>query len=341
MINAGEFYNSLISNSFIGFIYAYGQYFVICIFILMLFRGYTAYKRKRQQQTKEIKFGTDNFPLQLGVYIHTGKQGSGKTYSMVKQGLMAMKLGIPVYANFTLDGAIRYEHLTELLQAKGAVILCDEIYSQLSARMNSINRVELESFLPQIRKRSCILIATAQDFSQVKKTYREQVRHVYDHKNGKETFFGAFLAYIFGTNLGYEQIYEPQFYGKRNKEYVYKGFFKFDKRIFTYYDTNEVIGQGNTLNDGVEGEKPLLLQTIPEERLHTIRPHCPCCIDKTLQIQSSETKSSYFCRNYVEHALSEYKKELHKDDRYSKVEVYYPTERPKKHKKGLFSFINR
>jgi len=225
----------------IQFITTFAPYIAGFIFFLVCMRIFTKLRYKKSVQTQN-KGGTDEFPLQLGIYVHIGKQGSGKSYSMVKQGLIAITKGLKVYANFAMEGTFRYENLTDLLNIQDSIILCDEVYQQMSSRNSKRNAKELEDFIPQIRKRNCILIATAQSFDQIKKTFKEQTREIYHHWNGKEKFWGALLAYIFGVNYGYEEIYEPQNFGKVNRHPIYKGYFRFDSKIFKCYDTNEIIG---------------------------------------------------------------------------------------------------
>lgn len=54
-----------------------------------------------------------------------GLPGQGKTYLMTRKALKLMKKR-PVYANYPLKGAIRYNQVEELFSVKEAVILIDE-----------------------------------------------------------------------------------------------------------------------------------------------------------------------------------------------------------------------
>lgn len=56
----------------------------------------------------------------------TGLPGQGKTYLMTRLALKHMKKGIPVYANYSLKGAIRFSQISEVFDVKEATILLDE-----------------------------------------------------------------------------------------------------------------------------------------------------------------------------------------------------------------------
>lgn len=55
-----------------------------------------------------------------------GLPGQGKTYLMTRLALKKMKKGIPVYANYPLEGAVRFKKVEEVFDVKQAVILLDE-----------------------------------------------------------------------------------------------------------------------------------------------------------------------------------------------------------------------
>lgn len=55
-----------------------------------------------------------------------GLPGQGKTYLMTRLALKHMRKGIPVYANYPLEGAIRYNQIEELFEIREATVLIDE-----------------------------------------------------------------------------------------------------------------------------------------------------------------------------------------------------------------------
>lgn len=116
----------------------------------------------------------------FGVYCFTGKQGSGKTYSLVKYIKKHVDLKTTkVYSNINIIGVdyipiISEEHLLSLRDEKKVVIVYDEIFTLLNKQSRLSE--DLMEFLTQQRKMKNIFFTTAQEWLEVPITFRRFVR---------------------------------------------------------------------------------------------------------------------------------------------------------------------
>lgn len=114
----------------------------------------------------------------FGVYCYCGKQGSGKTYSVVEF-LLEYK-DIPIYSNIATLKGVKYKYFTgfdQLLQLRDktdCIIVYDEIFTALT-KTSKINTDVLD-FLSQMRKRRIIFITTAQEWLEINITLRRYCR---------------------------------------------------------------------------------------------------------------------------------------------------------------------
>lgn len=116
----------------------------------------------------------------FGVYCYCGKQGQGKTYSVVE--FLRENKNIPIYCNIKdLKGGIKYTYFNgfdELLQLRdktNCIIVFDEIFTALT-RSSKINTDVLD-FLSQMRKRRIIFLTTAQEWLEINITLRRYCRY--------------------------------------------------------------------------------------------------------------------------------------------------------------------
>lgn len=117
----------------------------------------------------------------FGVYCYCGKQGSGKTYSVVE--FLSKNKDMPIYSNIrTLDKSqITYtyfngfDNLLKLRNEHDCIIVYDEIFTALtkSSRLNT----EVLDFLSQMRKRRIIFLTTAQEWLEINITLRRYCRY--------------------------------------------------------------------------------------------------------------------------------------------------------------------
>lgn len=119
----------------------------------------------------------------FGVYCYCGKQGSGKTYSVVE--FLRNEAKVPIYSNIHLYG-IKYTYFSgfdELLALRNksdCIIVFDEIFTALT-KGSKINTDVLD-FLSQMRKRQIIFITTAQEWLEINITLRRYCRYQIDCK---------------------------------------------------------------------------------------------------------------------------------------------------------------
>jgi hypothetical protein len=119
----------------------------------------------------------------FGVYCYCGKQGSGKTYSVVEY-LRSVPHDKKIYANISSLNGIDYtyfsgfDELLALRNESNCVIVYDEIFTALT-RTSRINTDVLD-FLSQMRKRKIIFLTTAQEWLEINITLRRYCRYQID-----------------------------------------------------------------------------------------------------------------------------------------------------------------
>lgn len=117
----------------------------------------------------------------FGIYCYCGKQGKGKTYSVVE--FLKNEAKLPIYSNVHLKG-IKYTYFTgfdqllELRSEHDCIIVFDEIFTALT-KTSRIN-TEVLDFLSQMRKRQIIFITTAQEWLEINITLRRYCRYQID-----------------------------------------------------------------------------------------------------------------------------------------------------------------
>lgn len=117
-----------------------------------------------------------------GVYCYCGKQGKGKTYSVVE--FLLNNSDYKIYANISSIEGIDYTYFSgfdELLKLRDehdCIIVFDEIFTALTktSKMNT----EILDFLSQMRKRRIIFITTAQEWLEINITLRRYCRYQID-----------------------------------------------------------------------------------------------------------------------------------------------------------------
>ncbi len=115
----------------------------------------------------------------FGVYCYCGKQGNGKTYSVVEY--LRENKDKKIYSNIsTLNGIdfIPIKDFNDLLSLRSesdCIIVYDEIFTALT-RSSKINTDVLD-FLSQMRKRRIIFLTTAQEWLEINITLRRYCRY--------------------------------------------------------------------------------------------------------------------------------------------------------------------
>lgn len=152
--------------------------FVFIFIIIIIIYLFVTYKIKIKWNTFLHRGFKPNRGI-FGIYCYCGKQGSGKTYSVVEY-LNANKDKV-IYANLRSLKGIQYTYINgfkELLKLRGEhdiIIFYDEIFTELT-KFSKINTDVLD-FLSQMRKRRIIFLTTAQEWAEIPLTFRRYCRY--------------------------------------------------------------------------------------------------------------------------------------------------------------------
>lgn len=147
---------------------------VIIIFLLIRFR-HTKIKFKTF-----LKKGFAPKRGRFGVYCYCGKQGSGKTYSVVEF-LKLQSKNMKIYANIDTLKGINYtyfngfDNLLKLRDEHDCIIVYDEIFTALTK--SSKLSTDVLDFLSQMRKRRIVFLTTAQEWLEINITLRRYCRY--------------------------------------------------------------------------------------------------------------------------------------------------------------------
>jgi len=186
------------------------------------------------QPTLPLALGT------FGVYCFTGKQGSGKTYSLNKF-IRRHAKGKKIYSNLTFKG-LKYtklnsvKELLALADQRECYIVYDEIFTlmQKTTRFND----DIMEFLTQQRKQENIFITTAQEWLELPITFRRFVRIQIECITRPLGRFGGILT------EKYYNAYEMKWDNLEN-EYIAplitSKISKYEKKYMESYDTFERI----------------------------------------------------------------------------------------------------
>lgn len=210
------------------------MYYIILIIVLFVIFRHTRIKFKtffhKGFAPKRGKFG---------IYCYCGKQGSGKTYSVVE--FLLQNKDIPIYANISSLKGVKYTYFTgfdELLKLRDktdCIIVYDEIFTALtkSSRINT----DVLDFLSQMRKRRIVFITTAQEWLEINITLRRYCR--YQIECSMRNFLG--LGLLFKRMYDAEQLK----WSNEDNEYIAPllttTISKCNLRVANSYDTFEQI----------------------------------------------------------------------------------------------------
>ena len=153
--------------------YLFIFFVVLLVFLLIRFR-HTKIKLKTF-----FKKGFAPKRGRFGVYCYCGKQGSGKTYSVVE--FLKQQNDIKIYSNISTLKGIKYTYfngfdkLLELRNEHDCIIVYDEIFTALTKSTRLSN--EVLDFLSQMRKRRIIFLTTAQEWLEINITLRRYCRY--------------------------------------------------------------------------------------------------------------------------------------------------------------------
>lgn len=179
----------------------------------------------------------------FGIYCYCGKQGQGKTYSVVE--FLKENENKKIYCNIDSISGIKYtpihgfKELLELNNEHDCIIVFDEIFTALSKKSNRVNWNEVMSFLSQMRKRRIIFITTAQEWLEIDLTFRRYVRYQIQCSSRNLPFFNCGILKKVFCDV------DDMIYDKDLMEYVAPPvktvYSKYNKSVGQKYDTYEVI----------------------------------------------------------------------------------------------------
>jgi hypothetical protein len=177
-----------------------GNMFKLLIFLfLIILIIYCVKSHIRIKWKTFLKKGFKPNRGKFGVYCYCGKQGSGKTYSVVEY-LRSVPKNKKIYANISSLNGIEYtyfngfDELLKLRNESDCVIVYDEIFTALT-RTSRINTDVLD-FLSQMRKRKIIFLTTAQEWLEINITLRRYCRYQIDCKM-RNIYISGILVKVF------------------------------------------------------------------------------------------------------------------------------------------------
>ena len=181
-----------------------------------------------------------------GLYIAVGRQGSGKTLFMIKLLIDNLKYKSKIFSNINLYNidrdytkislSTREETVTDVPLMldmldddinifNDSIILLDEIHKDLDSRdFWSESSRKIQGFFSQLRKRNCLVLATAQYFMLIDNRVRKQCFNVFDMRKLSDEMFNVVVSEVDG--------------------YYYRPIINYDVKLsdyFKYYDTNEIV----------------------------------------------------------------------------------------------------
>lgn len=157
-----------------------------------------------------------------------GLPGSAKTYSLVVKGLEALSKNRPVYANFSLQGAIYFQKISDILQVRNGVILIDEINLSFPSRMWNKVPGWVLYYWSQTRKFGLDIYYTSQSLKRVDTVIREVSNYTWVCK---KLPFGFYMRSKF----------VPEELESAKRLVLDRKFFRLDKSVYTKYNTFEIL----------------------------------------------------------------------------------------------------
>lgn len=167
--------------------------FYFLILLLLLFFYYIITNHIHVLWKTFLRKGFPKNDDKFGLYVYTGKQGEGKTYSCVRS-LIDLKIneGYTIVTNIksfadTFEDSIYIKNINDIIDFITShyernlntryIVFFDEIFTVMSknTKLNYSNDKILE-FLAQLRKRSLIFYTTAQEWGEIPLTFRRFCR---------------------------------------------------------------------------------------------------------------------------------------------------------------------
>lgn len=186
-------------------------YIILIIFIVILL---IKFRHTKIKWKTFLRKGFAPKRGKFGVYCYCGKQGSGKTYSVVE--FLRQNKDLPIYANVSTLKDLNYtyfngfDELLKLRDKSDCIIVYDEIFTALT-KSSKINQDVLD-FLSQMRKRRIIFLTTAQEWLEINITLRRYCRYQIECR----------MLNVFGLGILLKHCYdaEQMKWSQEDNEYV-------------------------------------------------------------------------------------------------------------------------
>lgn len=151
----------------------------LIIFIILIIVVIVKFKDTKIKFSTFFKRGFKVDRGVFGVYCYCGKQGSGKTYSVIE--FLLKNKNKKIYSNVKSIKGVKYtpiggfDDLLNLRSETDCIIFYDEIFTALtkSSRIDT----DVLDFLSQMRKRRIIFLTTAQEWLEIPMTLRRYCRY--------------------------------------------------------------------------------------------------------------------------------------------------------------------
>lgn len=188
------------------------MYLIILIFLIIILL--IKFRHTKIKWKTFFKKGFAPKRGKFGVYCYCGKQGSGKTYSVVE--FLSQNKDIPIYANISTLKGIDYtyfngfDELLKLRDKSDCIIVYDEIFTALTKGTKMTT--EVLDFLSQMRKRRIIFLTTAQEWLEINITLRRYCRYQIECR----------MINLFGLGLLIKHCYnaEQMKWSQEDNEYI-------------------------------------------------------------------------------------------------------------------------
>jgi len=170
-------------------------YFFLILIIFLLFH----YRYIKIKWNTFLKKGFKPNRGIFGVYCYCGKQGSGKTYSVVN--FLLNNSDKRIYANVSSINGLDYTYIStfdDLLALRSehdCIIFYDEIFTALT-KSDKIDS-DILDFLSQMRKRKIIFMTTAQEWLEIPMTLRRYCRYQVDCEMKTIICFGLLIKRMY------------------------------------------------------------------------------------------------------------------------------------------------
>jgi zona occludens toxin (predicted ATPase) len=163
-----------------------------------------------------------------------GFPGAGKTYYALNRALKEIKKGRPVYANFSIDGAMKITPESLFDVEPGALVILDEAQNWFGSRNWKMFGDKYMEFFSQTRKKQYTLLWISQDVSSVDKMIRDRTHLIHETQAMWAGFFGHPLYFRIQSYYGAKNLGKERFWASTSWSW-------FRKSVAEAYDTREIV----------------------------------------------------------------------------------------------------